>query len=58
LPEERERIEKSGLAVIQQVVKEEDLILHKIMLDDQTLSMLRAFGDFEYKANGSLGPES
>jgi serine/threonine protein phosphatase PrpC len=62
LPEERQRIEESGLVVKQEVVKEEngeDMIIHKIKLsEDCTLACSRAFGDFEFKANSHVGPES
>jgi serine/threonine protein phosphatase PrpC len=62
LPGEKQRIEESGLVVAQEVMKEEngqDSIIHKIKLsEDSMLACSRAFGDFEYKANSHLGPES
>jgi serine/threonine protein phosphatase PrpC len=58
LPNEKDRIEKSGLSVISETVNEE-LVIHKIHLSDgNRLATSRAFGDFEYKSNKSLEVEA
>jgi serine/threonine protein phosphatase PrpC len=58
LPGEKERIEKSGLSVIEEVIGD-DFVLHKILLSDgNRLATSRAFGDFEYKANQNVDVES
>jgi serine/threonine protein phosphatase PrpC len=60
LPEEMARIEKAGLKVISQSYEEEgqQYTVHKVAkTENDLLAVSRAFGDFEYKSNTTLGPE-
>jgi serine/threonine protein phosphatase PrpC len=60
LPEEEKRIVESGAKVVEFVVpleNDEKLVLHKILFEGKKLSMSRAFGDFEFKANRTIDRE-
>lgn len=62
LPPEKERIENSGLMVLEETMIDSnghELVFHKINLSDgNRLSCSRSFGDFEYKANSNLSVEA
>lgn len=61
LPGEKDRVEKSGLSVMQEMVQEngQELVIHKINLSEgNRLGCSRAFGDFEYKASSNLDSEA
>lgn len=63
LPVERARIEKAGLSIMEETIRERNddeviTTIAKINLSDgNRLACSRAFGDFEYKANATLAPE-
>lgn len=60
LEEEKARIETAGMEV-KSITFEEDgneVTIHKVSMSDKDqLAVSRAFGDFEYKLNTTLGPE-
>jgi protein phosphatase 2C family protein 2/3 len=60
LEEEKARIENAGM-VVKSITFEEDgneVTIHKVSMSDKDqLAVSRAFGDFEYKLNTTLGPE-
>jgi serine/threonine protein phosphatase PrpC len=62
LPKERERIETAGLKIELESFFDEatgkQMELHKVVLSPgNRMACSRSFGDFEYKANGMLGPD-
>jgi serine/threonine protein phosphatase PrpC len=60
LEEEQVRIEKAGLKVFAESFQEDgqEVTIHKVELsDDERIACSRSFGDFEYKANESLGDD-
>ena len=60
LAEESARVEKAGLKVVSETFEEngEEMTIHKIAKGEKDmLAVSRAFGDFEYKSNTTLGPE-
>lgn len=56
---ERERIEKAGCEVLEEKFMDKGVehTIHKVLVGSSRLACSRTFGDFEYKANESLGPE-
>ena len=70
LPDERERIEGAGMLVLPDVFRDPDAlpgaegseenlvtIWKVVKSESDRLGVSRAFGDFDYKGNESLGPE-
>lgn len=60
LEEEQARIEKAGMKVVSESFQEDgqEIVIHKVELSsDERIACSRSFGDFEYKANESLGDE-
>eukprot|EP00934_Nitzschia_sp_Nitz4_P003340 Nitzschia sp. Nitz4//scaffold2_size372955//356511//358508//NITZ4_000479-RA/size372955-processed-gene-0.142-mRNA-1//-1//CDS//3329546946//3330//frame0 len=60
LPEEKKRIENAGLKVEAVTFEEngKEVTIHKVARNStDQMAVSRSFGDFDYKTNGTLGPD-